>query len=741
MDKLKYIKLENEDGSYSSSIPLAVDGDYVDINGETLINVLNNKANTDIVNTKISNLETEISSVASGSPAGVYATVSALTTADPDHNKIYIITEDGHWYYYNNGWTDGGLYQASELEDSNPTLQKIDYTIDISDPDAFSRYGYYNYFNNTLTYRNDGGVSAWKTTDFIDISSCKYIKYNLFQYIDWSHNRAVSMVTFFDKQKSFISAVIGDYTSGQNAQREYSDTVTVPDGAYYVCFSAQTEYPYNAKLYVSSNKMQQWILNANNKAAIILNANFVNDGYYLNYNDNTLVEKSGAGFSTTDYINLDGYAYLSYQLYAYNDSTYNVHVAYICFFDENKDVISVEYGASLVNGETSGEMNIPTNAKYARFTCRNQNTHYVILAGYKDSYDRIAELQDEVNIIAEELEPIKYNTKLFDCFGFVKKINLIGDSVTQGSGAAAEKDSYAGILRNMFMIENDNKMNFGFESFSPLNELHMETKMVELLSNSGFHRTWNGTTCYGSDELSSSTANSYITFRVRKQYNYMKISYEAGIAGTFGVYVGDTNLLTVTTTATDTQEAALSNAIDISNYPADTVYKIILISGSAVVSGVEIGDNINYNTFNNYGRAGIGASTVLGKLLEQESDCDLLIYALGINQISDANVDSIIPVLKASKAKKIILDLCMKSTQRNDTSKNRILQRLADEVDGMYICMHNIIPQDNNNYNDSTYFSNDGVHPSELGHESIAEVVAKKLGLAANSKGIINLIQ
>ena len=43
MDKLKYIKLENEDGSYSNSIPLAVDGQYVDINGETLINTLNTK--------------------------------------------------------------------------------------------------------------------------------------------------------------------------------------------------------------------------------------------------------------------------------------------------------------------------------------------------------------------------------------------------------------------------------------------------------------------------------------------------------------------------------------------------------------------------------------------------------------------------------------------------------------------------------------------------------------------------
>lgn len=45
MDKIKYIKLEQPDGSYSDSIPLAVDADHVDVNGKTLTNVLGNKAN------------------------------------------------------------------------------------------------------------------------------------------------------------------------------------------------------------------------------------------------------------------------------------------------------------------------------------------------------------------------------------------------------------------------------------------------------------------------------------------------------------------------------------------------------------------------------------------------------------------------------------------------------------------------------------------------------------------------
>ena len=65
-------------------------------------------------NERISNISLALSRVASGSPAGVYATVSALTSADPDHSRIYIVNEDGHWYYYNGSqWTDGGLYQST----------------------------------------------------------------------------------------------------------------------------------------------------------------------------------------------------------------------------------------------------------------------------------------------------------------------------------------------------------------------------------------------------------------------------------------------------------------------------------------------------------------------------------------------------------------------------------------------------------------------------------------------------
>lgn len=56
MDKLKYIKLEQEDGSYSESIPLSVDADYVDVSGDSLTSVLGKKADAQEIN----NLQNQI---------------------------------------------------------------------------------------------------------------------------------------------------------------------------------------------------------------------------------------------------------------------------------------------------------------------------------------------------------------------------------------------------------------------------------------------------------------------------------------------------------------------------------------------------------------------------------------------------------------------------------------------------------------------------------------------------------
>jgi len=80
------------------------------------------------VNTTLLNFQSDIQNIASGSPAGVYSTVTALENADPDHSKIYVVTATGKWYYYStssNEWAEGGTYQSTEIANESITLNKL----------------------------------------------------------------------------------------------------------------------------------------------------------------------------------------------------------------------------------------------------------------------------------------------------------------------------------------------------------------------------------------------------------------------------------------------------------------------------------------------------------------------------------------------------------------------------------------------------------------------------------------
>lgn len=459
---------------------------------------------------------------------------------------------------------------------------------------------------------------------------------------------------------------------------------------------------------------------------------FVEDAYY-NYYNNTLTKMAGAGaFSMTGYEDLTGVKKIDYQLYKYIDTNYSRAVAYLVFFDKNKNFISavtdIEGDAS--NGVITGEMIPPAGAKYVVASKLNSATQYLKL-----KLDLTEALLDQ----KKEIEKIENEKIFFDdlVYGYVRKINLIGDSITQGAGVEdPDNDSYAGILRKMFFIENDMLMNWGFESFTMKNDFQATVKMVDVSSRNGFSRTWNGTTCYGSEELSSSSDGAYILFTIRDEFNYMKVSYKDGVTGVFSVYAGDTLLTTVTVTS-GTVQAALSDPIDISSYDPGTVFKITRDSGTVTVSGVELGYDTDYPTFNNYGRAGIGIGVVTGTLLTQESDCDILIYALGVNStVSTETLNQIKETIQAVNPSMIIvLSLCMKSEEKNNIDKIPLLKDFADSMGATFIDMYSIIPKTGTD-TDETFFNGDGVHPSALGHRCIADRLGKALHLSARSSGL-----
>ena len=128
IDNVNIIALSN----YNNLIAERLDNNYVK-DFETLINNTVETMQTNIqnfesaTNETLSNINNRISSLNIGGPAGVYATLSALQADNPDHSKIYVVTADGKWYYYNNGWTAGGTYQSStNLDIVNDNSYEID---------------------------------------------------------------------------------------------------------------------------------------------------------------------------------------------------------------------------------------------------------------------------------------------------------------------------------------------------------------------------------------------------------------------------------------------------------------------------------------------------------------------------------------------------------------------------------------------------------------------------------------
>lgn len=113
MDKIKYVKLEQPDGSYSDNIPLAVDADHVDVNGNTLTKTLSNKANKNDIN----NLENEIA-VEKARIDNITNLPEGSTTGDAELLDIRVAT-DGT--IYNNA----GNSVRTQISNVSDKLEKL----------------------------------------------------------------------------------------------------------------------------------------------------------------------------------------------------------------------------------------------------------------------------------------------------------------------------------------------------------------------------------------------------------------------------------------------------------------------------------------------------------------------------------------------------------------------------------------------------------------------------------------
>lgn len=174
------------------------DGDKVNMKTEIRDSVIEDLS--PIIDTRLDNQDTKIENIVSGSPKGVYASLSALQSAYPSgSNGVYLCSDNGHWYYWNgSAWTDGGLYQATSIASGDISRVEL---------------------NEDLKKKTDNSIKAVKAYDGFKVGG------NLIPY---------GVLEVFEDKYNYKSATTGKIIFDNNPAYTSYKLDYIPNNTYYI---------------------------------------------------------------------------------------------------------------------------------------------------------------------------------------------------------------------------------------------------------------------------------------------------------------------------------------------------------------------------------------------------------------------------------------------------------------------------------------------------------------------------
>lgn len=262
-----------DDGSLTALIKNYVDP-YIDIQNNQILHLTND----------FNDLENRVNGVASGSPAGVYATLEDLNNATTDKTRIYVVTATGNWYYWSdNQWNVGGSYQTTQLtEGSVKDFQTSFY-------ENVSLYPYDNWIQGKVLNVNNGDVTNWETGCYnptyveIDPSETYIIMYN-----DVMPYEQPTVYTY-DENKEFLGYERPIITLSKRA-------LTFDDDVKYVRFSF-----WSSNFSTLSVKSKFITLSNALKLESYMNINSIKDEYFNTINSSNILLNNDYGFRLLPY--------------------------------------------------------------------------------------------------------------------------------------------------------------------------------------------------------------------------------------------------------------------------------------------------------------------------------------------------------------------------------------------------------------------------------------------------------
>lgn len=207
--KIKEIKIVNQDES-TEIADIGADAINVDYNNTTVKNELDklNTVDNSLMNIQtnqgntLTNLQSQISSLASGSPL-VASSVSGMT----DTSRVYVNTSDGKWYYYNgSSWVSGGIYQSAGIDSKEIKLNNFDDKLKTDLYDVVTANDVV--WSKTSLYQgNENWDAKVITSPFIYMPKGSIITFNSEKY--------KTRITLYDDNKNYISNT-GTYSVKEN---------------------------------------------------------------------------------------------------------------------------------------------------------------------------------------------------------------------------------------------------------------------------------------------------------------------------------------------------------------------------------------------------------------------------------------------------------------------------------------------------------------------------------------------
>ena len=422
-----------EDGTLTNLIKGYVDPIYeayeTAINGEirdfkTLVNGSIDTQNNNITNFEntvtgqITTIDNKVNTATSGSPKGVYSTASDLTTADPDHDYIYVVLDTGYWYYYNtstSSWSSGGVYQASSVEDNSIDGFKMinNAIISLSDNQLVAP--------NVLITQNGLVQNAnYSTTLFYPLEAGDTYSFT---------NAIGTFVIYYDENYDYV---------GENVYAEPTDyNVTISsESIKYVRFNLNKNYTQEVKINGKS------IINQFNMKWInINNSNIANNSI----NGDKIIDN---GIHPTKLIRDYGNEIEIGKIWSTSGEEKITYSGYSCF----KNLIEVSTGdiLQIVEGRATVAVFYKADHSVNRYIYLAENSNITQYCTANDKYLGLTIKDDNFNstkfyLNHKELyfNPIKYNLKwLALTADQLYKVNDISNSKTLFIGDSITESNY-----------------------------------------------------------------------------------------------------------------------------------------------------------------------------------------------------------------------------------------------------------------------------------------------------------